>query len=59
VLELAVRLDCPFPADPAGIAIARRLVTDAVDSPLYAGAGRSALNHLCRQAIVQMGDPHA
>ncbi len=59
VLELAVRLDCPFPADPAGIAIAQRLVTDAVASPLYAGVGRSALDHLCRQAITGMGDPYA
>jgi hypothetical protein len=59
LLELAVRLDCPFPADPAGIAIAHRLVTDAVASPLYAGAGRSALNQLCRHAITEMGDPYA
>lgn len=59
VLELAVRLDCPFPADPAGIAIARRLVTDALDSPLYGGARRSALRDVCRQAILQMGDPYA
>jgi len=59
VLQLAVRLDCPFPADPAGIAIAQLLVTDAVASPLYVGAGRSALDHVCRQAVLQMGDPYA
>jgi hypothetical protein len=59
VLELAVRLDCPFPADPAGLAVAQRLVTDAVASPLYAGAGRTKLNGLCRHAIKQMGDPYA
>ena len=59
VLELAVRLDCPFPAHPTGIAIAQRLVTDAVESPLYVGEGRPALNHVCRQAVMQMGDPYA
>ena len=59
VLELAVRLDCPHPADPAGIAIARRLVTDAAASPLYGDGGRSALDHVCRQAVARMGDPHS
>ena len=60
LLELAVRLDCPFPAHPTGIAIAQRLVTDAVRSPLYVGGeGRSALDQVCRQAVAQMGDPYA
>jgi hypothetical protein len=59
VLELAVRLDCPHPAHPTGIAIAQRLVTDAVESPLYVEEERSALNHVCRQAVMQMGDPYA
>jgi len=59
VLNLAVRLDCPHPAHPTGIAIAQRLVTDAVESPLYVEEERSALNHRCRQAVMQMGDPYA
>ena len=59
VLELAVRLDCPHPAHPTGIAIAQRLVTDAVESPLYVEEKRSALNLVCRQAVMQMGDPYA
>ena len=59
VLELAVRLDCPHPADPTGIAIAQRLMTDAVESPLYVEEERSTLNDVCRQAVMQMGDPYA
>ena len=59
VLELAVRLDCPHPAHPTGIAIAQRLVTDAVESPLYLEEERSVLNHVCLQAVMQMGDPYA
>ena len=59
VLELAVRLDCPHPAHPTGIAIAQRLVTDADESPLYVEEERSALTHVCRQAVMQMGDPYA
>lgn len=59
VLELAIRLDCPFPAHPRGIAMAQRLVTDALESPLYVGEGRSALDDICRQAVLQMGDPYA
>lgn len=59
VLELAVRLDCPHPAHPTGIAIAQRLVTDAVESPLYVEHERSALTRVCRQAVMQMGDPYA
>lgn len=59
LLGLAVRLDCPHPADPTGIAIARQLVTDAVESPLYVEDGPSTLDHVCRQAVLQMGDPCA
>jgi len=59
VLELAVRLDCPHPAHPRGIAIAQQLVTHAVESPLYLEAERSALTDVCRQAVMQMGDPYA
>jgi hypothetical protein len=59
VLELAVRLHCPHPAHPTGIAIAQRRVTDAVESPLYVEQERSALTHVCRQAVTQMGDPYA
>jgi hypothetical protein len=59
VLELAVRLDCPHPAHPMGIAIARQLVTRADESPLYLEAERSALTDACRQAVIQMGDPYA
>jgi hypothetical protein len=59
VLELAVRLDCPHPAHPTGLAIARQLVTDAVESPLYVEHERSALTAVCRQAVMQMGDPYA
>ena len=59
VLELAVRLDCPHPAHPTGIAIAQQLVTDAIESPLYVEGERFALNHACRRAVMQMGDPYA
>ncbi len=59
VLELAVRLDCPHPAHPMGIAIAQRLVTHPFESPLYLESERSALTHVCRQAVMQMGDPYA
>jgi len=59
VLELAVRLDCPHPADPAGIAVAQLLVTDGLESPLYAADERSALSDVCRQAVLRMGDPYA
>ena len=59
VLELAVRLDCPHPAHPTGIAIAEQLVTDAAESPLYVEEGRFALDDACRQAVMLMGDPYA
>jgi hypothetical protein len=51
VLALADRLDGSQPAHATGVAIAQRLLTDAVESPLYVEAGRGALGRLSRLAV--------
>jgi len=55
LLALAQRLDCPWPADARGIAIAQRLVTDAVSSPLYECREPYALARIARLAHSHMG----
>ena len=57
VLALADRLDAPQPACVTGIAMAQRLVTDAVASPLYADCDPDVLGRLARQAIASMDEP--
>jgi hypothetical protein len=54
VLALADRLDSAQPAHTTGVAIAQRLLTDAVESPLYVAAGRGALGRLSRLAVETM-----
>jgi hypothetical protein len=54
VLALAERLDSPQPAHAAGIAIAQRLVTDALRSPLYVETQSETLGPLARQAVANM-----
>jgi hypothetical protein len=55
VLALALRLECPWPADAPGIAIAQRLLTDAFASPLYACCEPHTLARLARRAQAEMG----
>lgn len=57
LLALADRLDSPQPAHAAGIAIAERLVTDAMASPLYVSPEPDAITHLARQAVATMDEP--
>jgi len=57
VLALADRLDGPQPACVTGIALAQRLVTHAVASPLYADCAPDVLGRLARQAIASMDEP--
>jgi hypothetical protein len=54
VLALAERLDCPHPALAPGIAIARRLVTDGLDSQLYAASEPHTLARFARLAVAEM-----
>ena len=54
LLALADRLDSAQPAATTGVAIAQRLLTDAVESPLYVQAGRGALGRLSRLAVETM-----
>jgi hypothetical protein len=54
VLALAHRLDSVQPAHTTGVAIAQRLLTDALESPLYVNAGRGALGRLSRLAVETM-----
>ncbi len=54
LLVLADRLDSAQPAHTTGVAIAQRLLTDAVESPLYVQAGRGALGRLSRLAVETM-----
>lgn len=56
VLALADRLDSAQPAHATGIAIAQRLITDAL-SPLYMPSERDMLGALSRRAIAEMDDP--
>ena len=57
VLALADRLDSAQPARPAGVVIAQRLLTDALDSPLYVQAERGALGRWSRLAVATMDAP--
>jgi hypothetical protein len=57
VLALADRLEGPQPAHAMGIAIAQRLVTDALESPLYGGGEPHRISRLCQQAVANMEDP--
>jgi hypothetical protein len=57
VLALADRLDSFKPAQAAGIAIAQRLVTDAMRSPLYVSSEPGTLKRLAQQAVVNMENP--
>jgi hypothetical protein len=59
VLALAARLDSPQPASAAGIAIAQRLVTDALASPLYVSGNPERLRALARAAITKMDGDEA
>ena len=54
LLALADRLDSAQPAHTTGVAIAQRLLTDAVESPLYVPARRGALGRLSRLAVETM-----
>ena len=54
MLALAERLDCPAPAYAAGIAIARRLVTDGLGSPLYVACEPHTLARLARLAVSEI-----
>jgi len=54
VLALAARLDSQQPAGAAGIAIAQRLVTDALASPLYVSRDPKLLKALVDSAIAKM-----
>jgi hypothetical protein len=44
ILGLAERLEAEDPVNPRGIVLARRLLTDGIDSPLY--------NHRCGRTVV-------
>jgi len=56
LLALADRLAFPQPAaDVAGIAIARRLVTDGLTSPLYCAREPHTLRRLARHALAELG----
>jgi hypothetical protein len=57
VLALADRLDSPQPAHATGIAIAQRLITDALESPLYVTSEPDALSRVSRRAVAEMDDP--
>jgi len=59
VLALAARLDRAEPAQVKGIAIAQRLVTDALESPLYKASDAGSIARLTREAAVSMDDPAA
>ena len=54
LVALADRLESAQPAHTTGIAIAQRLLTDAVESPLYVPARRGALGRLSRLAVETM-----
>jgi hypothetical protein len=57
LLALAGRLDNPRLAYATGIAIAQRLITDVLESPLYVECDAGKLGHLIQQAIASMDDP--
>jgi len=56
LLALAERLAFPQPpASVAGVAIAQRLVTDGLTSPLYAACEPHTLRRLTRHALSEIG----
>jgi hypothetical protein len=57
LLALADRLDDPRLAYAAGVAIAQRLITDVVASPLYVACDAGLLGHLAQRAVGGMDDP--
>jgi len=57
LLALASRLDDPRLAYATGIAIAQRLITDVLESPLYVACEAGSLGHLALQAAASMDDP--
>jgi hypothetical protein len=57
LLALADRLDNPRLAYATGIAIAQRLITDVVESPLHVPREVGTLEHLAQLAIAGMDDP--
>ena len=57
LLALAGRLDDPRLAYATGIAIAQRLITDVLESPLYVACDAGRLGHLVLQAAASMDDP--
>jgi hypothetical protein len=57
LLALADRLDSPRLAYATGIAIAQRLITDAVASPLHVARDAGTLGHLAQRAVAGMDDP--
>jgi hypothetical protein len=57
LLALAGRLDNPRLAYATGAAIAQRLISDVLESPLYVACDTSRLENLAQQAIASMEDP--
>lgn len=57
VLALADRLDGTQPAHVTGLAIAQRLITDALESPLYVPSQPDTLSRLARQAVAKIDEP--
>ena len=59
LLALAARLDSQQPARAPGVAIAQRLVTDAIASPLYVAGDPKLLGALAHAAIAKMDGDEA
>ena len=57
VLALAGRLDNPRLAYASGIAIAQRLITDVLESPIYVACDSDRLRDLVDLAVTGMDDP--
>ena len=57
LLALADRLDNSRLAYATGIAIAQRLITDVVESPVHVACGPGMLGHLAQRAVASMDDP--
>jgi hypothetical protein len=57
LLALADRLDNPRLTYASGIAIAQRLITDVVESPVHVACDAGRLGHLARRAVAAMDDP--
>jgi hypothetical protein len=57
LLALASRLESDRPAGVTGLAIAQRLVTDGVASPLYGPRSRGTLSSRVRNALAWIDEP--